>query len=422
VNQPTHIQNHYPIATGDINIYHARLIADQQVAYVLEFKDYLDLDRVQDSLDCLYATFPLLSCVLEKKGMNYQWAKIADFRPSFSLSDISSQGQAAFHEKIIQFISQPCDPENQPPLKVYILRTQDGDHLCFKVDHVLSDAGGLKFLLYLFAEAYRQGKITQPINQNRSLRQIFRTFSLTTLVKAARHADVPRPGPALISGQFDSQPVFIEHACLDPRRFEQVRQVAKALGATVNDFLLAALYQVVFERLQVDGDLYYPIMVPVDMRRYLPEEKRGVLGNLSSAVYPRLSKKPGEDFRGTLARVKSVMDGNKQAAPGLGAAILMTIGSMRGGRMLHDRYQIAARHGSRFINLTNFGIIDEAACNFGIIQPVQAYGVGPNQYAPGILIAVSTYRNCLHLVVQGNDTRNFQPFVSEILGSLVSYF
>ncbi len=409
-------QNHFPITAGDLNIYHARLIADQQVTYILEFKDRLDLERLQAGLNTVHSTLPLLSCVVKKRGSKFQWVMLADYQPSFSVAEIPGNPQ----EKMLNFISAPCDPESQPPLKVLVIRTQDGDRLCLKIDHVLSDASGLKFLLYLFAEAYSQGKITQPINPNRGFWQILRTFSVPTLVKAGRKADVPRPGPALIAGQFDTQPIFIEHACLDPQLFEKIYQFGKGFGATINDMLLAAVYRAAFERLQADENLAYPVMIPIDMRRYLAEEKRGVLGNLSSAVYPRLSKTPDEDFKETLQRVKSVMGAFKGDTPGLGATILMTVGAMRGGRMLRDRYQMAASRGSRFINLTNFGVIEEARCNFGDLQPVQAYGVGPNQYAPGILIAVSTYRNVLHLVVQGNDPQKFQPFVRAFLDSILS--
>jgi len=412
----TDAQKHFPITAGDLNIYHARLIADQQVTYILEFKDRLDLERMQAGLDTIQAALPLLSCVVKKRGSKFQWVKLADYKPSFSVSDSPGNPQ----DEMLQFISAPCDPESQPPLKVLIIRTGDGDRLCFKIDHVLSDAGGLKFLLYLFAEAYSQEKITQPINPNRGFWQILRAFSLPTLVNAARKADVPRPGPALIAGLFDARPIFIERACLDPQQFEKVYKFGKGSGATINDMLVAAVYRTAFERLQADQDLGYPVMIPIDMRRYLPEEKRGVLGNLSSAVYPRLSRKPEEDFQETLQRVKSTMDAFKKDTPGLGATILMTVGAMRGGRMLRDRYQLAASRGSRFINLTNFGVIEEALCNFGDLQPVQAYGVGPNQYAPGILIAVSTYRKRLYLVVQGNDTQKFQPFVREFLDSILS--
>jgi NRPS condensation-like uncharacterized protein len=141
---------------------------------------------------------------------------------------------------------------------------------------------------------------------------------------------------------------------------------------------------------------------------------------LSSAVYPQLARKPGEAFAKTLARVKGCMDALKQDQPGLGAAILMNIGALRGGRMLRERYQMAASHGSRFINFTNFGIIDEGRCDFGGLRPEQACGIGPIQYAPGILIALSTYRNNLHWVVQGNDAGRFQPFVRQFLGDILS--
>lgn len=83
-----------------------------------------------------------------------------------------------------------------------------------------------------------------------------------------------------------------------------------------------------------------------------------------------------------------------------------------------ERYRLAATRGSRFINLTNFGVIDGARCDFRV-PLAQAYGVGPIQYAPGILIALSTYRNTLHLIVQGNDTRRFQPFINAFLKSIL---
>ena len=87
--------------------------------------------------------------------------------------------------------------------------------------------------------------------------------------------------------------------------------------------------------------------------------------------------------------------------------------------MMQSRYQLAASRQSRFICLSNFGVIDKALCNFG--APLsQAYGVGPVQYAPGLLLAVSAFDSTLHLTVQGNDAERFQPFVHNFLNSIVS--
>jgi NRPS condensation-like uncharacterized protein len=95
---------------------------------------------------------------------------------------------------------------------------------------------------------------------------------------------------------------------------------------------------------------------------------------------------------------------------------------MGGGKMLRDRYRIAARHDSRFTNFTNFGILDPTCGAFEQVSIKKAYGVGPIQYAPGILIAVSTYCNTLHLVFQGNGDEQFHGFIHNFLEDILSRF
>jgi NRPS condensation-like uncharacterized protein len=406
----------FPVTAGDLNIYHARSIADQQITYVLEFASHLELERLQAGLAALYDRLPILSCVVQVQGTRYRRVRMAAQQPCLSVLDEPDTPQ----DEILRFVGTPCDPENQLPLQVLLIRAAGRQMLCFKSDHVLTDAAGLKYLLYCLAEAYSNGRVSLPINPERGFRQVFKKFSPITLLNALRKANLPVPGQALLAGPFDKQPIFIEDACLEPEAFERAHKFTKGMQATLNDLLLTALYRTIFERLGSGASSPYPVMVPVDMRRYLANEKGGIVGNLSSAIYPQLARKPGESFAETLARVKGCMDALKQDQPGLGAALLMNIGALRGGRMLRERYQKAASRGSRFINFTNFGVIDKNLCNFGGLFPEQAYGVGPIQYAPGILIALSTYRNNLHWVVQGNDAEQFQPFIRKFLADTLS--
>jgi NRPS condensation-like uncharacterized protein len=409
-------QRSFPFTAGDMNIYHARLLADQQVAYVLEFANRLDLDKLKTSFRLLHETLPILTCTVQRTGSHFRWVRQPDYRPNLSIQDNSGQMQS----DILHFVNRPCDPEQELPLKLLLLHSKNHDTLCVKVDHVLTDAGGLKLLLHLFAELYDKGKCSQIINSDRGFGQLFRRFSPMTLLKAARTVDLPKPGPALLSGPFDSSSVFLEHVYLDPDLFNRVHTAAKQMGATINDTLLAALYQAIWEQAGSNLTAPYPVMVPVDMRRYLPAEKRLVVGNMSSAVYPSLAPVPSESFHEMLTRIKTQMDKLKVEQPGLGALILMAIGALRGGERIRQRYEQAASRGSRFINFTNFGVIDESLCDFGRVPLQQVYGIGPIQYAPGILIALSTYRNMLHLVVQGNDTQRNQPFIHAFLASIVS--
>jgi NRPS condensation-like uncharacterized protein len=408
------VSSAYPVTAGDINIYHARLIADQQITYVLEFSGTLEPDRLNSAFGVLVRELPILSSVVQVEGTHFRRKRTLDYGPLVMMAgEIESTAQV-----IERFTGTPCDPEREPPLKLLLIRAQGQDTLCFKAGHVLTDAAGLKVLLYGFADAYATGKITSPINPDRGVGQVFRKFSPIALLRAATKANLPRPGPTPIAGPFDAGPTFIEHVRLEPGEFERVHAAAKRWGATLNDILLAAVYRVVWQRLEQNQEILYPVMVPVDMRRYLPANQQGIVANLSSAVYPRLAAIPQESFSDTLARVTTCMDAFKRADPGLAAMLLMAVGAMQGGRMMLDRYRLAATRGSRFINLTNFGVIDGARCDFQV-PLIQAHGVGPIQYAPGILLAMSTYRNTLHFTVQGNDTRRFQPFINSFLKSIL---
>lgn len=47
------------------------------------------------------------------------------------------------------------------------------------------------------------------------------------------------------------------------------------------------------------------------------------------------------------------------------------------------------------------------------------YGVGPVENAPALLIAISTFKGTLNLIVQGNDKKKFQPFAKEFLQKML---
>jgi NRPS condensation-like uncharacterized protein len=405
----------FQVTAGDVNIYYARLIADQQITFVLEFPECLDFDKLTNALAILHEVLPILSTVIKRNRSGFQRIQIPNYQPTLS---ILNETKKTDHE-IVQFIGTSCDPECEPPLKVLLIQTTDKDILCFKIDHVLSDAAGLRYLLSLFAEAYTTGSIIQSINYDRGFGQIFHKFSLATLLRATRRASLPIPGLAVLHGEFGGETTFIECVSLNPDQFQQMKLEAKHIHTTINDMLLAALYQAVFKALNRDEPIHYPVMVPVDMRRYLLKEQRGVIGNLSSAVYPNLMIDPKESFHGTLNRVRASMDDFKQDQPGLGPMLLMAAGALFSGTMIRKRYQQASLRGSRFINYTNFGILETERFIFGNVSANKIYGVGPIQYAPGFLIALSTYHNVLHFVVQGKGSAQFQTAIRQFLNEIV---
>jgi NRPS condensation-like uncharacterized protein len=323
-------------------------------------------------------------------------------------------------EAVRAFAAAPRNFETEPPLKLLLLRSGGKDTLCVKLDHVVSDAGGLKCLLHLLAEAYTNGKISSPINQRRDVRQILRAFPPFKVLRELAGSKLPVPKTGLAEGPFETGTTFIEHLSIEPHTFETIKAKAKKEAATVNDLILAALFRAIFKNIPPDCNAPYPVMVPADMRRYLPDDKKCVIANLASAVYPALKRVEGEAFDDTLARVRQLMGGFKNGSLGLGTMALMTLGSLFGGAAIKRKYRAASVRGSRFINLTNFGVFDDSRLVFGSVHLNSLYGIGPLQFPPGILIAVSTFSGTLNLVVQSNDAQRFQPIVRGLLEQITA--
>jgi NRPS condensation-like uncharacterized protein len=406
MNQP----DFFTVTAGDCNTFYVRAIGDQQVGFVLEFAGSLEIERLKNALDLLYTTLPILATKIEVKPHHLRRVREPNQLPSLKILEKPVDRLA----ELTTFISTPCDPEKELPLKVLLIRSEGEDTLCVKIDHTVTDAAGLKFLLGLLAEAYTHGQIVQKINFKRGFGQIFRKVSLPSLIKASTKSDIAIPGPAIIQ-KFLSERTFIEQATLAPDQFKQVSASSNQLNATVNDILLAGLFRTIFTHIPTEYGEPFPVMLPVDMRRYLDADERGTIANLSSAAYPKLTRIPGEIPADTLRRVKAYMDVYKQNQPGLEALLLMTLGALNGGKILHARYQFAASRGSNFIILSNFGIIDAQRLAFAELMPKQVYGIGPLQNPPGILIAISTYQENLHLVVQSRGDDTFQLFIHHFL-------
>ena len=106
-------QRQFPLSEGDLNIYHARLIADQQITYILDFSDRLEVDRLQAGLAVLVAALPILACAVRVEGVRFRWVSGSGLPPSLEISSALENAEA----ETLKFITAPCNPEKQSPLK-----------------------------------------------------------------------------------------------------------------------------------------------------------------------------------------------------------------------------------------------------------------------------------------------------------------
>ena len=112
----------FPLTAGDINIYHARSIADQQITYVLEFDGKLDLDKLNAAFGILVRELPILSCILNVDGSHFCRVPVAGYNPQVILVDQPE----SVSQVIERFVGTPCNPESEPPLKLLLIRDKVG--------------------------------------------------------------------------------------------------------------------------------------------------------------------------------------------------------------------------------------------------------------------------------------------------------
>lgn len=399
------------VTSGDVNAFYTRAIADQQITYVIELNGFLDIERLEKSVAVLLKSLPILQSVIRVNGLHFKRTVSYSSKYRICIADMPDNPQ----ESILKFVSTPCNPETELPLKLFVLRLNNNDTLCVKIDHVVSDAGGLKHLLYLLSDIYTNGNISLPINKNRGMMQVYRKFSIIKLIRNGLKANMPSPGVALIEGPFTRNDFFIEHAMLEPDMFERLHSKAKDFNTTINNLILTAVYRTIFEYTAVNMGIGYPIMIPIDMRRYLEYNKRGLVANYSSSLFPTLEKVENENFFDTLRRVSICMNKYKNDLPGLGMSVKTSVGAHFACKQMKELYDAASSHESGFINLTNFGTIDDQLLLFDKISVKDVYGIGPFQNAPALIIAVSTFKDTLNFAVQGSDRQKIQAFVKEFL-------
>jgi NRPS condensation-like uncharacterized protein len=98
---------------------------------------------------------------------------------------------------------------------------------------------------------------------------------------------------------------FILTRRLPGARTAVIRDYGRALGATINDMVLTALYRSLFRLLDLRPGAELAIPVMVDMRRYLANgDEFTVLTNLSSTAITRLSASPRRRSQARLAASK----------------------------------------------------------------------------------------------------------------------
>ncbi|MCU0492662.1 MAG: WS/DGAT domain-containing protein, partial [Chloroflexaceae bacterium] len=206
---------------------------------------------------------------------------------------------------------------------------------------------------------------------------------------------------------------------LDAERVAALRAWGHTHGMRVNDLLLAALYEALFATLGAPTGHPLTVGVPIDLRRYLPPGQHLPVCNLSNSTDVAIVRQSGATFTDILGQVHQAMQAIKSSPRGLTFAAMAELLAWPGAALMRSWLEQLVRHlpptSSTKPFLSNVGVIDEQLVDFGEVRVVDAYGLGPVSYPPGLLITVSTFRGVMTLAIGFCASATERQLVEQLL-------
>ncbi|MCP4760585.1 MAG: hypothetical protein GY870_02315 [archaeon] len=399
----------------------------------IDFKIHIDENILEKALRLSFDAEPIFGCKFVTDGKTAFFERRDDLN-SIKLLTIS-QKEVFTNEEIMDFIIIDIDPIKDPFIQAKIFRTEESDFLIIKISHLPMDAGGFKEYISLLSFLYNNlindidYKPIPNVEGDRSLNQIIDLFEKKKIRSISRKMNgfmfwkllytlisfksTPNKLGFPYSGKTNTKLNYIVRKI----NLTDLNAYRKKNNSTINDVLLTAFLLAIFRLLKPDKDTPIVFDVPIDLRKYLPDEKADAPANLLGGTRLKIYIDDKNSFEEILALVKEKMDKVKRESHGLGSTILMK----KLGRFLQayatnfvkKMAKKTFKSGIFIPKLSNFGILSPNNINFNNTSVIDAVIITPMNRPPRFLLGVSSFKESLYFSVGYDDAEAFTPVINE---------
>lgn len=365
----------------------------------------LPAESLRTALLCLIDSVYAIDQVLDLD--TWRWYAAAD-REAY-VDTILTLDEAADDPNWVGEQVQSNAPLLPRPLQITLGR----EWLHIKMHHSFGDGRFLSSLMSaLLAETHAPGVCDlPPAAQTAKVWRVvwsspgmaWRTFSGMVRSMGEMMGDYQRDTKAMVSEDRepirDGSPMAVRHVCLPPEVMARWKQARGKV--TLNTYLQAHLGLVLHQLDYVEAPITYTI--PVDLRRYLPEDTPLRRGNLSSQI--RVTR-PETEMDALCAALQREIDHKLEtAAPlhGLPGEWLFNLAGKRAYERINRDWLLKSTYNDpRFFVLSNVGRIDSL---FNPAQVREIYFTTPLMGAPPLVINFTSYRG------QAQMTFTYDPVI-----------
>lgn len=406
----------FPANGHDIYNYVGRYnMSNLMIQAIIRLDGRLDFDKLKRAVRLSIEAEPVFGCRFVEDDPPY-WKPLENIG---MINFCSFEETSDIEQAIQKFAQTPIDIDNDPMVKVKLIRSEKYDILGIKLNHACCDGAGAQEYVQLLGDIYTEldkengiyipePRIAGREDQNRLFTELGITNPDPIFIPGSDILLPMWPFPWEQSGSNTTRISVCRIPCI---HFNAIRDYAKAKGATINDCILTAYYRAMLDMKQPIYGLPMEIPVTVNLRRYLPDQKTKAIRNFSGSVTTRLTMCINEPFGETLRRVTEMMSEIKKGYPGLQSAIGLERLENISFKETLAYYQAATDTRKTHLScplyfgdkcvptLSNLGNMSKSLIRFGTNTAVDAYILPPVIRAPGVMLMASTYNSVLTLAI-----------------------
>lgn len=382
---------------------------NDRMVHVALYYDYkINIDALKTVLLCFIEKAPVLHSSFIDTKLTAHWRvneyTIDDVLTAAPSTDLQKDADA--------FLTQYIEPDAPVQIHVGVFYNDTASVLCIVENHMCMDGGDLKYFVRALCQAYSDyvNNGTSPLNLregSRSHDEIYRDFSrrekkmAQNLYKNVCAKDDHR-FPLTENNLHDKS--FIALRKIDAQRFSALRKAGKALGATVNDLLVAAYFFSLYELGNYALSDSVTISCAIDLRRHINDTDGMGITNHTAFMQCNIPERGADIFETLEYTKKSVEKFKNDKFMGLYGLPLLKFGYSILPQTAAEGV-IKLGYSNPLLAMSNIGVLDSEGYSLCGHSPTDGFMTGAVKYKPYALVSATSLNGVLTLsmCVRGND-------------------
>jgi len=402
-------ENRLPAELWDNMHYLFRDVNDRMVHASFTYGFKVDPDTFRKTIDLLFQNIPVLHSSFEAGFFRSSWrVHPYDIEEVVTFQEVSEEELEEWEE---QFLSGYIAPSEPRQMLVRVFYHGGKSTICLLHSHMCMDAGSLKYFLTCMCRIYGQlanGEEPGTIKMgDRAYTAIYECFSPSGRKAAKRlmkNINTKDDSFFPLTPSTKEDRIMIIRRKVPSGLLSLLHAAGRKTEATVNDLILAAYFQSLYEISGFDSGRDLSISCAIDLRRHLSGQAKESITNHTAWMQCRVPGKGATPYE-TLRSVKESVQGFKKD-PYMGLHGLPLIGLIF-NILPHAiaEFGIKAVYDNPPCSLSNIGQLDSDSLRLNDKAPVDGYITGAVKYKPYVLLSACSLGDDLTLgmCVRGND-------------------